>query len=466
MVDMWLRLTSADLRIEQGQDKDEGRDISPLAARCDELCAALDAPGGTDDCALQQAAGEWLDACADLPLLPGFRFSEPSSPAEIRAGRPAPVELGPAPEGDALFDRVHGAWTGRCCGCMLGKPCEGVPRRDIETALKAQGRWPLAGYWSGKDAEAVKAALGHDFWLGEDSPLAAENLDRMPEDDDTNYTMTGLEIVRQSGRDFTARDVGNFWCGNIPLLHVCTAERMAYRNYALCLPAVDAEGNAPSRFTTATYRNPYREWIGAQIRADFYGYCNPGDPAAAADMGWRDASFSHVRNGIYGEMWAAAMIAAAFATDSVETAIRAGMSQIPARSRLFADLSQVFDWRSRGLDSTRALDAIHARWDESFGHHWCHTNSNAQIVAWALLWGDMDFTRTVGLAASAGFDTDCNGATAGSVLGAMLGRKALPGHMADPLHDRLATGIAGHNLVNLSDTARETIEIIRRSPKV
>lgn len=459
MVEMWLRLTSADLRIERDQDRDEGRDIAPLAARCDELCAALDAPGGTEDYALQRAAWEWIDQCADLPQADGYKFVEPSAPAEIRAERAGAVELGGLPKGDELFDRMHGAWTGRCCGCMIGKPCEGVRRRDIETALKVQGRWPLADYWSGRGGEAIKEALGRDFWLKEDSPHAAEHLDRMPEDDDTNYTVTGMEIVRLNGRGFTARDVGNFWCGNIPMLHVCTAERMAYRNYALCLPTVGNDGRAAGRFTTATYRNPYREWIGAQIRADSYGYCNPGNPEAAADMGWRDASFSHVRNGVYGEMWAAAMIAAAFATDSVETAIRAGMAQIPARSRLHADLEQVFAWRAAGMGATQALDAIHARWNERNGHHWCHTNSNAQIVAWALLWGEKDFCRTVGMAASAGFDTDCNGATSGSVLGAMIGRKAIPGHLAAPLHDRLVTGIAGRNLVNLSDMARESLEI-------
>lgn len=462
MVEMWLRLTSADLKIEQAQDRDEGLDTAPLAARCDELCAALDAPGGTQDYALQRKAAEWLDDCASLPRLSGYGFDEPSSAEGIRAARPAPVEIGVAPEGDALLDRVHGAWTGRCCGCMLGKPCEGVPRRDIEAALKAQGRWPLSGYWSGLGGDAVRAALGHDFWLAPDSPMAAENLDRMPEDDDTNYTVTGMEIVRNAGRGFSAYDVGCFWTGNIPLIHVCTAERAAYRNFALCLPAPDNSGAAPGPFTTATFRNPYREWIGAQIRADFYGYCNPGDPETAADFGRRDASFSHVRNGVYGEMWAAAAIAAAFASDSAETAIRAGMAQIPARSRLHAALEEVFGWRSSGLGATAALDAIHSRWNERNPHHWCHTISNAQIVAWALLWGGMDFGRTISLAVSAGFDTDCNGATAGSILGAMLGRAALPASWTAPLNDRLATGIAGRGLVSIPDMARETVEMIRR----
>ena len=138
---------------------------------------------------------------------------------------------------------------------------------------------------------------------------------------------------------------------------------------------------------TAVHNNPYREWIGAQIRGDFYGYINPGDPEKAAEMAWRDACISHVRNGIYGEMFVAAMNAAAMVTDDIITVIESGLDQNTVKVQVIQDVNQVLDWYKSGETVDKVIDYIHQQYDEYDAHDWCHTNSNAMVVVMALLLG-------------------------------------------------------------------------------
>jgi hypothetical protein len=220
------------------------------------------------------------------------------------------------------------------------------------------------------------------------------------------------------------------------------------------------DGIAPPQ--SAAFRNVYREWIGAQIRADFFGYVKPGDPERAADFAWRDASISHIKNGIYGEMWVAAMLAAGYVLDDVEAVIRAGLAEIPQTSRLTQGLEYIINLRHSGVDYWQALENLHSRWDENSAHDWCHTISNAEIVAIALLWGARDFEKTICYSVMPGFDTDCNGATAGSVLGLILGAEALPAKWIAPLNDTLLTGVAGYHKVSLTQMAEETVTLVHR----
>ena len=120
-------------------------------------------------------------------------------------------------------------------------------------------------------------------------------------------------------------------------------------------------------------------------------------------------------------MWAAAMLAAAFVTDDVETIIRAGLGEIPANCRLSSAIEDVLEWRSVDVDYDTAVYRLHEIWDETRAHDWCHTISNAMIVAIALLWGEQDYGKTICRAVQPCFDTDCNGATAGSVMGITSG---------------------------------------------
>ncbi len=444
----WLYLSKTDLETERLQCREEGRDIAHLEPEFDRVLA-LD----LEDLANQGAAEALIDASIQAPMRADFTFHEPSDLAAILAARPrnrptfSTLDLG----GEDFADKIYGAWTGRCAGCLLGKPVEGWRRPRLWGYLKDSGRWPLDNYFGSKGVspEIVAKHEVDNPWV---QGLLAENLGYMPVDDDTNYTTIGVAILERFGRDFTPHNVAEFWLQNVPLNDTCTAERIAYRNFALNI-------GPPA---SATHRNPYREWIGAQIRADGFGYGTAGNPELAAEFAWRDASISHIKNGIYGEMWAAAMVAAAFVCDDVAQIIEAGLSQIPENCRLTRDVREAMGWHQSGLSYDEASDKLHQRWDEDNWHDWTHTNSNAAVVVLGLLWGEGDFEKSVCRAVQAAFDTDCNGATVGSIFGAMHGRRALPEKWTGPLNDRLKTGVAGFNDVKIADLAAKTVEVARK----
>ena len=370
-------------------------------------------------------------------------FDEPSALDAIEQRLPASVRL-PAFSLSTidLHDRVLGAWLGRCAGCNLGKPVEGWTRARIRRYLDAADAYPLDDYIPVLDEPPDGRQL-NACW----PETTRGNVQFMARDDDLDYTILGLLILERHGFGFGPMDVAREWLQNLPFNQVYTAERAAYRNLVHGLAAPQ----------TASHRNPYREWIGAQIRADMWGYVCPGDPTRAARLAFEDACLSHTQNGIYGEMWVAAVIASAFVVGDMPHALDVSLAHVPARSRLAEAVKFVLELHRREPDWEVARDAI----EERFGHYSVvHTINNAAVVASALLWGDGDFSRTIGLAVQGGWDTDCNGATAGSIFGAMHGAAALPNHWVGPLNDRARSAIMGYDHSSLTDLGSRTVELV------
>ena len=213
----------------------------------------------------------------------------------------------------------------------------------------------------------------------------------------------------------------------------------------------------------ATHLNPYREWIGAQIRIDSYGYAAPGQPALAAEFAWRDARLSHVKNGLYGAMACSAMIAAAFATTDVRDVVAAGLGEIPATSRLHAEMLEVIALCDRHDCQWGNYEDVFTGICSLVGHYPAiHTNNNLAVCIAALLLSGGDYHRGITFSVMAGFDTDCNGATVGSILGALNGADRLPPHWAERLHDTLKSEIADYYPIAISECASRSLDIVRK----
>jgi ADP-ribosylglycohydrolase len=443
---MWGTLSETVL-IEYAQSADEGRDVKGFR---DEAQMIFDMYNLGE--AREEDAKKLIDGLRHAPLSSSYPYGEPSTLEDIRAARPQSGHEVKKIDRAAYYDKVYGAWLGRCAGCLLGQPVEGWRSGRINGMLKDTGNYPVRGYFSsdvGEETRKKYSIVDEGHVYGSNKINWINNTSYMPEDDDTNYTILYLKTMEEYGHDFTSDNVAQSWLMNVPFMHVCTAERVAYRNFTnMILPPL-----------SGSWYNAYREWIGAQIRADFFGYVSPGDPAQAAGYAWRDGRVSHVKNGIYGEMLFAAMIGRAAVSSDMDDIIRKGLDEIPEKSRLTEGVKRVIGWRKQGIGWEDALAKIHGLYDERFPHDWCHTISNAMICAVSLLWGENDLEKTIGIAVCAGFDTDCNAATTGSIIGMIQGASDLPKKWTDPLHNKVKSGIDGFGLVEISGLAERTVKL-------
>jgi ADP-ribosylglycohydrolase len=428
------------LRTEMVQRRDEGYDLGDLPQQIEAAIAAGTIEAQADANAYSYADAFWTELDA-LPLPPAER-REPSDLEAIRAARPdGPRRYAVSLSDAAFYDHIYGAWLGRCAGCTLGKPVEGWPRVKIEAYLRAADAYPLSSYFPVLDPFPEGLALWDNY-----KRTALGNVKGMTRDDDIDYTVLALHILETYGHDFSTQDVALAWISNLPFYKVYTAEAVAYRNLI--------NGLQPPH--TAGYRNPYREWLGAQIRADLWGYVNPGHPERAAEFAHRDASLSHTGNGIYGAVWAAACLATAFATDDLRQIIAAGLAEILADCRLAQAVRDTVAWAGECPAWEDAWERVNDRYG---GYHTIHVINNTCAIVLGLLYGEGDLEKSICLAVMGGWDTDCTGATVGSIVGAMRGAGALPEKWIGPLDDRLESIVLGFHDSRISDLARRTVAL-------
>ncbi|MEV0473679.1 ADP-ribosylglycohydrolase family protein [Streptomyces prunicolor] len=432
---------------ELRQAAQDGREPSAIAARW-RAAGGAEAPeraGASPQPPtryLRLLAEDLLDELADLPSK--LADQEPTDLARIKSLCPNwPTPQATSPHLPPRPARLQAAWLGRAVGCLLGKPVEKLPLDGIRQLARAADNWPLNTYFTARGVPAE--LLAAHPWNRRSAPTSlAENIDGMPEDDDLNYPLLNLLLLQRHGKDFTTADVAMLWLDELPAGRTFTAERIAYRNLLT--------GLEPPR--TARHRNPFREWIGALIRADVHGWTNPGNPAAAAEQAHRDATLTHTANGVYAAMFTAATIATATTgTHDIHTCLRTGLTVVPPNSRLAKAIRHALQLARKHRDFDTVVDELHATYSPT--HHWVHAIPNTALIAAALTHADGDFTGSICRAVSGGWDTDSNGATVGSIA-ALLSDTALPDRWTTPLKNRLATSVGDFNGIGFDTLARLT----------
>jgi ADP-ribosylglycohydrolase len=400
------------------------------------------------------ALAQFAERLATLPLREDWPYVEPNDLeaiwAECEPDRPTGV-VGTV-DLEESAQRVEAAFLGSVCGCILGKPLEIRPTLDeIRAALESIDEWPLDDYISERIAGALPRLL-HRSW----PETVRERIAYVAPDDDINYTILGMLILEEHGIGFTQKDVRDAWLRHLPIGTTFGPERTLLLKAGLnTLP-----GGDPGQMAEwATVLNPYDEKCGALIRADAYGYACPGRPALAAELAWRDASWTHRRTGIYGAMFIAAVIALAQVMDDRLGIFETALQFVPQRSRFYAivadslhEVRQATDW----LDGYRR---IHGKYGQ-YGHCLVYQEVGTLI-------NTLRFARDVGdgisVQVSQGNDTDSFGATAGSILGAYFGPGYLEERWLAPFNDDIHTALAWFYERSLSKLAKRMGKLPRRA---
>ena len=412
----WLRLTC-----EYGR-KD----------RAEEICARV-----------REALESAKEELSTTPPDPKMAALEPNGLEEIRALRPQGPRKLILPGDAELAGRMAGAVLGRFAACLLGVPVEGWQPKAMEELAEEGGiPFPPNDYWP-----VVRNPNDKQYEVSPRSAYTRDGMDGVAVDDDITYTILGLLILEKYGPDFTTADVGQFWSEHLD--KACTAEWIALENLKKGVPAARA----------GAIGNPYQQWIGADIRSDPWGWACAGNPERAAEYAWRDAYLSHRRGGIYGEMFFAAAQAAAFCTESPEEALRIGLTEIPADCALAVDVRWALEHAGEVKNWADARRLVDERFE---GMHAVHTNNNACLTIFGLLLGEKDFTRTIGEIVAMGMDNDCTAATAGSILGAVIGSKRIPAHWTRNFHNKVYTYIKGFPELALDDVINRFLALAKQ----
>ncbi len=285
---------------------------------------------------------------------------------------------------DVYLDKVYGCFLGKTVIGTLGAPYEGI-------------KMPL------------------------ELPFAPDMINTMLPNDDLDLQVLWLDVAERYGKDFTSARLLERFCTH------CDYSPGEYavmrKNFArgICPPA---SGSFSNDF--------YRSGMGCPIRSEVWACLSPLDPEGAVDYAVRDGVLDHVNDSVYAEMFLAALESLCFGIvptrDDAQVdfcgLIDRALSYIPADCRFYTLVTDTVDWcRTYG---EQGIKRILRKILHKYGHPDC-TNlyQNMGITLAALLLGGLDPVKIGMDALNCGFDTDCTCATAGAIVGLVLGGRTL-----------------------------------------
>lgn len=291
------------------------------------------------------------------------------------------------------LDKVQGGWLGQCIGVTLGTPWE------------------------------FRVSYPDDVITSYESGRFGKMPDGTPEQDDVLTEMAVLAGMRETGPNLNYDNLTEIWRKHVPVKAVYCASRTA-------MEAIEEGIKGPD--SGSPNYNTWWHSIDAQIQGELMGLLTPGMGNPSRTYASMMAHMDNYAEGADGGIFVSCCMSEAFFEKDVEKLVRKALRSIHRDSAYARMVRDMLKWHRKCGDwhDTRNLLAKHYA---DHGHVGAVLNGGAVILA--LLYGQGDFEKTICIATMAGWDSDCNPATAGAIVGCMIGARAIPPKWSEPIHN-------------------------------
>jgi hypothetical protein len=317
------------------------------------------------------------------------------------------------------FDKVYGGWLGKISGLALG-----VPKEFSEP-------------WPPSNINYFAQVPDHfsDLYSG----------------DDLYFPLLMQTCLKKYGTHPTYEQYMREWSGRLFRGRVWGANSIALEHYWA--------GIMPPKTGFPGYNGGHD--IDAQIDLDPAGWVAPGLINQASEIADFGAHIMGWGDGADGAVMVAAMLSEAVFSSDIEQVIWRAASILPKKSAYREMAEDVLRWHKEQPDwrVTRQLLAKKYSSDQVIEESSAVANGGAVLIG--LLYGERDFGKTVITAMHCRWDSDCNAATAGAILGTALGASGIDPRWSTIFHDTYENyclrGLP--HWLRISDIARDTVEI-------
>lgn len=311
-----------------------------------------------------------------------------------------------------LEKQIYWGWFGQICAGAYGTALEGYSRETIKKDFKN-----IEGY--------LKKPSSYN--------------------DDITFEIAFLLALKEYGKKLKSENIADLWVALIPF--AWSAEDVALKNLmAGVLPPYSGR-----------YNNPYKEWIGAQMRGAVCGMVAPGNPLEAARLAWIDGQISHSNNGIIGEVFNAVMTSMAFVEKDVRRIVENTINMLPIESEFYKVVNFALNTCKRVNTPEEAFIICE---EEYKTYNLVHAYPNAAIEVVSLWFGEGSYDRTIYLTGMAGLDVDCNAAQVGTILGILNADTGIGSKWTSPIGENIKTYVRNYEEIQLSNLVKMTIDCI------